>query len=541
MQSHISQPIRSSGDLVSRWNALSSWYHSSAARPERPALPPGVSLTSMLNQGWQQLLTRRGNSIAAAFGQLKAADPQLAGRIRDLESQIQEFASFVASKRLPEDIQQLAAAQVNRLLGMLNRARAGAAGEGQPRTASGTTEATNPAGPSGPSGPKAPGPGSPQSKNPNDWTKDTANIVEGTSTVFTALGLEYMAAKAALGEVRVFNDSVPMGGGRTLDMPKLVNEFSDANSLGPQGTLTLATVKPGTNEADGHVFVVLNASTLGSKAFKLDDIRKDLLDPKQGPGYVVSHLTDYVDWAKVNVIAQALPDKGRAGGGARVTAGALGNITATVVTGTPELGGMQKFGMQLGVANGTVRAMGADTSVTSLNKKTGNMETVNSGNLLGQAYVNVYGTDVHDPKTALSVQSGLRFSATNLYVVRVKPKKFEANAWVSTEADPANGRFSVDLSKLNPKDTRALTLAFNGNKGTELFDKLKTNPALVNWDRVDELLKGQVGLEAVVNPSLLNDYGGAAVQDAIVLARDYLDAHRRLIQKSIRGLTAAGG
>jgi hypothetical protein len=348
-----------------------------------------------------------------------------------------------------------------------------------------------------------------------------------------------MVAKAALGEVRVFNDSVPTTGGKKLDMPKLVNEFSDKNSLGPQGTLTLATVKPGTNEADGHVFVVLNASTLGSKAFKLDDIRKDLLDPKKGPGHVVSHLTDYVDWDKINVIAQTLPDKGRTGGGARATLGGLGNITATVVTGTPEFGGMQKFGIQLGMANGTVRAMGANTSVTALNKKTRNMETVNSGNLLTQAYVNAYGSDVRDPKTVLSVQSGLRFGPSSIYVTRVKPAKFEANAWGSTEADPGQGRFSIDLSKTDPKDTRALTLAFNGNKYTELFDKLKTNPALVKWDKVGDLATGKIGIEEVVNPSLLKDYGGAALKDAIVLGRDFLDAQRRVVEKGVGALVGA--
>jgi hypothetical protein len=217
--------------------------------------------------------------------------------------------------------------------------------------------------------------------------------------------------------------------------------------------------------------------------------------------------------------------------------GGLGNITATVVTGTPEFGGLQKFGIQLGMANGTVRGMSANTSVTTQNKKTGNMETVNSGNLLGQAYVNVYGSDARDPQTVVSLQSGLRFGPSSLYVVRVKPTKFEANAWVSTEADPQHGRLSIDLSKLNPKDTRALTLAFNGNKYTELFDKVKANPALVKWDRVGEMLAGKVGVESVVDPSLLTNYGGDALRDVLVLGRDFFDAQGRVIQKGISGLT----
>lgn len=456
----------------------------------------------------------------------------------------------MASKSLPKDLQQLSTAELKGLRDRLHRAQAGGAAQGsgadetsQPRMPPGTSEATTPPGPGGPNGPTGPkgptgkGSGDPTPKKVGDWTKDAANIVEGTSTVFTALGLEYMGAKALLGEVRVFGDSVPMANGQKLDMPKLVNEFSDTNSLGPQGTLTLATVKPGTNEADGHAFIVLNASTLGSKAFKLDDIKQDLLDPKKGPGHVVSHLLDYVDWDKINLIAQTLPDKGRTGGGARVTLGGLGNITATVVTGTPEFGGLQKFGIQLGMANGTVRGMSANTSVTTLNKKTGNMETVNSGNLLGQAYVNVYGSDARDPQTVVSLQSGLRFGPSSLYVVRVKPTKFEANAWVSTEADPQHGRLSIDLSKLNPKDTRALTLAFNGNKYTELFDKVKANPALVKWDRVGEMLAGKVGVESVVDPSLLTNYGGDALRDVLVLGRDFFDAQGRVIQKGISGLT----
>ena len=549
MRLYLSSPVRSSADLVTNWNSLSSWYRSNTASADRPDLPAGVSLTSILKEGQTDLLKRRAASIAATFNTLKPGDPQLLGKLRYIESQIRGFESFMADKRLQQDIQ--AVAKVDSLRGMLHRAQVDAAGGDEPSqpqktpAASGAPEATTPSGPDGaeePTGPPKPqgsGSGEPKPKIADDWTKKTANIVEGTSTAFTVFGLEYMAAKAALGEVRVFNDSVPMAGGKKLDMPKLVNEFSDANSLGPQGTLTLATVKPGTNEADGHVFVVLNASILGSKVFKLDDIRKDLLDPKKGPGHVVSHLTDYVDWNKINVIAQALPDKGQTGVGARAILGGLGNITATVVTGTPEFGNMQKFVIQLGMANGGVRAMGANTSVTALNKKTGNMETVNSGNLLGQAYVLAYGSDVRDPNTALSVQSGLRFGPSSIYVIRVKPAKFEANAWGSTEADPGQGRFSIDLSKTDPKDTRALTLAFNGNKYTELFDKLQTNPDLVKWDKVGDLATGKIGIEEVVDPSLLKDYGGAALKDAIVLGRDFLDTQSRVVEKGVGALVGA--
>jgi hypothetical protein len=93
MQKSIAQPIQSGDDLVRNWNALSLWYRFNALGSDRPDLPAGVSLTSILKSGWKELLERRGDSIAAAIINLKPADPKLSGKVRDIKSQIQEFTN----------------------------------------------------------------------------------------------------------------------------------------------------------------------------------------------------------------------------------------------------------------------------------------------------------------------------------------------------------------------------------------------------------------------------------------------------------------
>jgi hypothetical protein len=128
MQSYISNPIRSDVDLATNWNGLSYWYSGASIGP-RPDLPPGVSLTSILREGQKELLTRRVASLEAAIRGLDRNDPQLQGKIRDIDTQLRQFQSFVAGKGLPRAMQTMVAERVEALRGMLRGVGQMAAGD----------------------------------------------------------------------------------------------------------------------------------------------------------------------------------------------------------------------------------------------------------------------------------------------------------------------------------------------------------------------------------------------------------------------------
>jgi hypothetical protein len=164
----------------------------------------------------------------------------------------------------------------------------------------------------------------------SDPLKKIEQGVKASTLAMNAAGLEYLRVKLKLGEVGVTTaDQLP---GISKPVRTLFNQFSNDNSLGPQGQVVIYTRKPGSQDADGYLILAMGSSALGSKFIKLDLLRDD----------VVHHRLDfklwkYLDFSKTNLLGQYSSEKKEGSIGPRVVAGSLANFWAGLHFGTPEV------------------------------------------------------------------------------------------------------------------------------------------------------------------------------------------------------------
>ncbi|SNS90549.1 hypothetical protein SAMN06265795_10919 [Noviherbaspirillum humi] len=342
----------------------------------------------------------------------------------------------------------------------------------------------------------------------SDWTKVMGDVIEKTATVGTIAGLEYMGVKAFLGEVGVFPDEFTVNG-RKLQASQLANEFGESNVLGAQQTVTIATLKPGTNEPDGHFFLVINASVGGgSKVFKVKELAEDVRAGK----FNLQNLGKYVDTNKLNFIMQSLEKTKRRGAGVRGTIANVAAISATVMFGPSELGTVQKLSFMIGSANLTVRALAANTAVDS-----------NKGRLVVQSSLNVYGLPQELKEHPISASSGLRFGPAAVSQIWVAPIKAEANLWFGLMDKGAN---RVELKSVDPSVGPTVTATLNGNKYSSWFDNEKVKIA-----RLPALLQGRASIAEVFRGDLIAIYGKEGLMGIARFLQDEIDAHARAFAK----------
>lgn len=163
-----------------------------------------------------------------------------------------------------------------------------------------------------------------------DPLKKVEQGVRASTLAMNAAGLEYLRVKLKLGEVGVTtSDQLP---GINKPVSTLFNQFSNDNSLGPQGQVVIYTRKPFSQQADGYLILAIGSSVLGSKFVKLDLLRDDVVNNRLDLKF-----WKYLDFSKTNLLGQYSAEKKEASIGPRVVAGSLANFWAGLHFGTPEL------------------------------------------------------------------------------------------------------------------------------------------------------------------------------------------------------------
>jgi hypothetical protein len=163
-----------------------------------------------------------------------------------------------------------------------------------------------------------------------DPLKKVEQGVKASTLAMNAAGLEYLRVKLKLGEVGVTTaDQLP---GIAKPVSTLFNQFSNDNSMGPQGQVVVYTRKPGSLDADGYLIFAIGSSVLGSKFIKLDRLREDIVNNRFD-----FNVLSYLDFSKTNLLGQYSAEKKEGSIGPRVVAGSLVNVWAGLHFGTPEL------------------------------------------------------------------------------------------------------------------------------------------------------------------------------------------------------------
>jgi hypothetical protein len=285
-------------------------------------------------------------------------------------------------------------------------------------------------------------------------------------------GLAYLKAKYDRGEVAIgYADQLP---GMKNAVTTIFNDASENNSVaGAQRQIVVYTTKPGSKEADGYFLANVNASVASSKIFNIGNITKDI---KNG----TFNLGGWMDWGKINLIAQNLAAKDQTGGGVRATVGSALSVNAGIYFGVPEVNTRLKASVNLMSINGTMRAM----SIGPNGKKQDKASKVEVAKALVQGYFNFYSAipskDTAGKRTGQSPKiGGMQFQINKqlglpggfaLNVSDVQPSKKEWNIFIDAKTTDGTDKRIVRESypKGKAASTSAFNLLFNGNKNTNL-------------------------------------------------------------------------
>ena len=360
--------------------------------------------------------------------------------------------------------------------GLRNSARASA--QSKPTSGAFGSESKRPGGAKIRPTDKSPGPKTP---NLGATLKAAQNATDALVTGGTLAGLAYLKAKIDRGEVAIgYADKLP---GMKNAITSIFNDASSDNSVaGAQGQVVLYTTKPGSKEADGYFLANINASVAGSKFLNIANITKDLKTGQLNPA-------GWVDFGKVNLIAQNLAKKDQTGGGARVTLGSLASANAGIYFGVPELNTRYKASVNLMSMNGTVRGM-----AIGANGKQDASSKIAAAKGLFQAYLNFYSViptqqDVLDAQgqptgekkriakspsflnaqLQLNQQLGLPGGMAT-QISNVQPRKLEGNVYVGATDRDGNKRAAVGQANGlgESASTQAFSFLLNGNKNSKL-------------------------------------------------------------------------
>jgi hypothetical protein len=302
--------------------------------------------------------------------------------------------------------------------------------------------------------------------------KAAQTTTENLVTAGTLGGLAYLKAKYDRGEVAIgYADQLP---GMKNAVTTIFNDASENNSVGGlQRQIVVYTTKPGSKEADGYFLANVNASVASSKIFNIGNITKDI---KNG----TFNLGGWMDWGKINLIAQNLAAKDQTGGGVRATVGSALSVNAGIYFGIPEVNTRLKASVNLMSINGTMRAM----SIGPNGKKQDKASKVEVAKALVQGYFNLYSAipskDTAGKRTGQSPNiGGMQFQINKqfglpggfaLNVSDVQPSKKEWNIFIDAKTTDGTDKRIVRESYPRGKaaSTSAFNLLFNGNKNTNL-------------------------------------------------------------------------
>jgi hypothetical protein len=302
--------------------------------------------------------------------------------------------------------------------------------------------------------------------------KAAQTTTENLVTAGTLGGLAYLKAKYDRGEVAIgYADQLP---GMKNAVTTIFNDASENNSVaGAQRQIVVYTTKPGSKEADGYFLANINASVASSKIFNIGNITKDMQN-----GTV--NLGGWIDWGKINLIAQNLAAKDQTGGGVRATVGSALSVNAGIYFGVPEVNTRLKASVNLMSINGTMRAM----SIGPNGKKQDKASKVEVAKALVQGYFNFYSAipskDTAGKRTGQSPKiGGMQFQINKqlglpggfaLNVSDVQPSKKEWNIFIDAKTEDGTDKRIVRESypKGKAASTSAFNLLFNGNKNTNL-------------------------------------------------------------------------
>jgi hypothetical protein len=326
-------------------------------------------------------------------------------------------------------------------------------------------------------------------------------ITEGMSDVGTVAGLAYLTAKMKRGEVEVTTaDKLP---GLGVPVSTLFNTSSASNSVSElQSQVVIYTTKPGSKQADGYFVATATATAGGSKIFNVAKMQKDLAAGKGN-----SEWTSWLDFGKINAIAQNIASKKQTGGGIRGTALTLPSASVGMFFGIPQLNTRTRLDVNLAAMNVTLRGMKQN--------KGGKIEAA----ALLQLYANVYTALPLSKKgpleprfksmqVQLQKQLGLPMG-TSISISKVQPAKGEANAWINQKREDGSiQRVRRERTGKGFEPTGAMTFTLNGNR-------MNTN----NGKFMEQLAKGKfseamgtVGKDFKEGAQEINSFGKAMMR-----------------------------
>lgn len=368
----------------------------------------------------------------------------------------------------------------------------------------GTTPSTAPVKPT-----KAPKTG--RTPNLGATLKAAQTTTENLVAAGTLGGLAYLKAKYDRGEVAIgYADKLP---GMKNAVTTIFNDASENNSVaGLQRQIVVYTTKPGSKEADGYFLANVNASVASSKIFNIGNITKDIQNGTMNPG-------GWIDFGKINVIAQNLAAKDQTGGGVRATVGSALSVNAGIYFGIPEVNTRIKASVNLMSVNGTMRAM----NIGPNGKKQDKSSQVEVAKALVQGYFNFYSAipskDAAGKRTGQSPNiGGMQFQINKqlglpggfaLNVSDVQPSKKEWNVFIDAKTSDGTDKKIVRESypKGKATSTSAFNLLFNGNKNTNLnLGDVVSAPFSNDGKVTGELSKQFSGFNEAMRHAFLDPY-----------------------------------